>query len=402
MTRRRLTGGIVAGATSLVFAASGSAARADTPQPTCGETLTQSVTLTANLDCGPSVYGAALTIGAAGITVNLNGHAINTVNASGVFDAGFGSVTIEDGGIYSDAGGGIGLANADDVRVDGVGVNTQSGSLAISGGQGDVISDSGFALGRVSVDGADHLQLKDDTFIPQTDQPTITLTDLEASSLIDSTIDDPASVSLTGSDDLIGGNHVGDVELLGGMHDLFEDNTQNQGSNDGLLVAAPVTGAVVRSNLFYAQPFGPKIEGASPLIADNIIDAGSGTGGEVPGMSVSGADARIVANTVNDDLASYGIWVTGAGARIAANTVDHSRGDGLEVAGSGARILANTTDDNGANGIEVTDPTAHINRNTAEDNTLYGVTAAPGDKGKGNIATGNNAGGDQCLNIGCD
>jgi hypothetical protein len=42
---------------------------------TCGSTLTQSTTLAANLDC--SAYsGTAITLGAAGVTLNLNGHSI--------------------------------------------------------------------------------------------------------------------------------------------------------------------------------------------------------------------------------------------------------------------------------------------------------------------------------------
>ena len=44
-------------------------------QPSCGDTLTVNTTLTADLDCSLST-GTALTLGANGITLNLNGHTI--------------------------------------------------------------------------------------------------------------------------------------------------------------------------------------------------------------------------------------------------------------------------------------------------------------------------------------
>ncbi len=46
------------------------------PQPSCGDVLTASVTLTANLDCSSYTAGPALTINSNNITLNLGGYTI--------------------------------------------------------------------------------------------------------------------------------------------------------------------------------------------------------------------------------------------------------------------------------------------------------------------------------------
>ncbi len=76
----------------------------------CGTTITTSVTLSANIDCTTDTTDNALTIGAAGITVDLNGHSIlgpgYSAATDGIVDdpadtqgAGYGNVTVEDGTI---------------------------------------------------------------------------------------------------------------------------------------------------------------------------------------------------------------------------------------------------------------------------------------------------------------
>src|SRR5262245_12764369 len=64
---------------------------------TCGQTVTASVTLTADITgCG----ARGLVVGANGITINLNGHTISGSGVlQGIFDASFGSVTVKNGTI---------------------------------------------------------------------------------------------------------------------------------------------------------------------------------------------------------------------------------------------------------------------------------------------------------------
>jgi hypothetical protein len=73
-----------------------------TGTPTCGETITTSLTLTANLDCSADTTTSALIIGASGVTVNLNGFSIlgPGANAStiGIDDrSGYNSLTVKNG-----------------------------------------------------------------------------------------------------------------------------------------------------------------------------------------------------------------------------------------------------------------------------------------------------------------
>ena len=70
---------------------------------TCGSTITTSVTLTANVDCTGDTAQNALTVGAVGVTLNLNGYKILGPGAGaqteGVVDLGYGGLTVENGTI---------------------------------------------------------------------------------------------------------------------------------------------------------------------------------------------------------------------------------------------------------------------------------------------------------------
>ena len=78
----------------------------------CGSVLTASVTLTSNLDCRAQTSGNALTIGAAHVTVNLNGYTIiGPSNVVGIADIGHSYPTIEDGKM---SGIGVDLQGAKD------------------------------------------------------------------------------------------------------------------------------------------------------------------------------------------------------------------------------------------------------------------------------------------------
>ena len=88
--------------------------------PRCGATLTHSVKLTANMICRVS---DGLDVGRAGITINLNGHTIGAPSGpssrNGIYNDGYGRVTIENGtihnfeyGIYEQATHGSKILNA--------------------------------------------------------------------------------------------------------------------------------------------------------------------------------------------------------------------------------------------------------------------------------------------------
>ena len=74
----------------------------------CGQIVTEDVTLTSDLECGT---GDGLIVGASGITINLNGYSITSSDETGS----------EDPSMNYDGSSGILVANADDVDISGLG-----------------------------------------------------------------------------------------------------------------------------------------------------------------------------------------------------------------------------------------------------------------------------------------
>lgn len=101
-TRRRAV--TLAGAVALVTGAiMGIPAPAGAAALACGSTISTSITLTADLNCSGDTTGNAITIGAAGVTVNLNGHKIvgpgPAASTDGIVDHQYNQVGIEGGAI---------------------------------------------------------------------------------------------------------------------------------------------------------------------------------------------------------------------------------------------------------------------------------------------------------------
>jgi hypothetical protein len=92
------TSGILAAAMAAVAAGPAAAATL-----TCGTTITANLTLHHNLNCSTFTTDPAITIGAANLTVNLNGHTITGpgigTGTSGIYDKGYNGLTITGGTI---------------------------------------------------------------------------------------------------------------------------------------------------------------------------------------------------------------------------------------------------------------------------------------------------------------
>ena len=90
----------VIGACALAITALAVPAAASAAQPSCGDTITQDVKLTADLDCSAH-NGDGLIIGKKGVTIDLNGHALtgpSTNSYNGINDEdGYDNVTVKDG-----------------------------------------------------------------------------------------------------------------------------------------------------------------------------------------------------------------------------------------------------------------------------------------------------------------
>jgi len=115
----------------------------------CGETVTADVKLTGSLDCdldplGPTAGPDGLVVGAAGIDIDLGGHAIGGGIAQGAGDAGidntagFDDVTVRNGGV---AGWNIGGAIERGSRntLSSLSLQANPGGLAITGGSDNTV-----------------------------------------------------------------------------------------------------------------------------------------------------------------------------------------------------------------------------------------------------------------------
>lgn len=103
----------------------------------CGTTVTHSITLAADIICPDNFTGAALTVAAGDLSIDLNGHTINypaaqngAVPNPGIVDHGHGDVIIENGTILNLAPA-VELDGLADAHVDGVGIGSLGGAALL-------------------------------------------------------------------------------------------------------------------------------------------------------------------------------------------------------------------------------------------------------------------------------
>ena len=105
----------------------------------CGETVTEDVTLTSDLNCGP---GDGLTVAASGVTINLNGYSISSSDEAGS----------EDPSMDYDGSSGILVANADDVDITGLGeIDGFDRGITFMGSSGGQVTDLQLANNGIGV-----------------------------------------------------------------------------------------------------------------------------------------------------------------------------------------------------------------------------------------------------------
>src|SRR5687767_13180005 len=106
---------------------------------TCGEIVTEDVTLTSDLECGP---GDGLIVAASGITINLNGYSISSSDEAGS----------EDPSMDYDGSSGILVANVDDVDINGLGeISGFDRGITFMGSSGGQVTDLQLANNGIGV-----------------------------------------------------------------------------------------------------------------------------------------------------------------------------------------------------------------------------------------------------------
>ena len=230
-------------------------------QPTCGQVVTQNVRLEQNLGC-PDTNG--LVVGADGITIDLNGHAIQQgigIRGSGIAiddRGGFDGVTVKNGNVGAD-GDGIRLVGASGTRL--INVSTAAGvsGITIEGGGGNRIvrGDIGGFAG-IDVTRSDFLRITDTTV--SSTQEGIRFS---GSSAVIARNTVPGGIEVAGNGNRVSGNVVvgaldAGIAIVSGANNVVARNwvvdtepviPNEDSTGDGIHVGAFTAGTVVRENI---------------------------------------------------------------------------------------------------------------------------------------------------------
>ncbi len=371
------------------------AAAAD-PQPSCGEVVTASVTLTQHVaDCP----GDGLIVGASDITIDLAGHTVSAAGpdlcdgpCTGIENsAGYDRVRIVNGTV---AGFGEG------VLFDGADGGTLS-NLAVGGGSygGAGVAVALLRSDRTAVDGVR----------AQGGDPAVLISDADANTITGSDIDGGVAIRVgdglritAGSDGTrvrdtkIDGEHFG-FDVLGSDTTLSNVDASAYGGN---IVREAMRTRVVGSHLGGGQASGLRVlQAQSTTIEGNEID------GYNPLSVADSTDTTITRNHVSGAFFDTpNIEISGgAGTVLRRNVVAGGAGDGIYVGESalGVLLFKNIARAMSDDGIDVRSSDTVIRRNTAYDNGDLGIEAVDGaTDGGGNRAYGNgNA--LQCVGVRC-
>ena len=358
----------------------------------CGQVLTAGVRLDNDLvDCP----GNGLVIGAAGITVDLNGHRVDGLSRSGpcVPDclqgrgidntAGYDRVSIRNGTVTQFERGVI-LVGAER--------NVLAGLTVGASVYGEVFS-------PVTLIKSDHNRILDSRM--GAGQPGLLLFLSDHNTIARSTMHggitlrEGDGVALVQADY----NRVVDSQATGeGFGAWIEDAVGNQLARG---VIGGYHGNILR-NVSRTRVTGNEltgrgatsVSGESNLVADNRLT-------NEGGLSVEGDYNRIVGNTKFGGQSGIEVGA-GHGILVRLNRVEGVvPGISVAAGATAARVVDNTANGNYSDGIRVYAPGALIARNTANDNEDLGILAVSGViDGGGNRASGN---GDplQCVNVFC-
>jgi hypothetical protein len=299
----------------------GQDARFTTQRVGCGETVTEDVKLTGDLDC-PLLTG--FVIGADGVDVNLGGHSmLGGVGVGGggprAIDnaGGFDDLTVRNGALTA-FGYGVHIEGGARNRILDVQVGASGSAAIIDGGTQHEIRNSGM-LGR------------------------------------------SWGVRATSSDGLVivGTSAEG---AFGSGIDVVGDQ------------ARIVRNRVVRGGAPFGDPAGIEYTGSGARLAGNLVE-GAWNGGIV----ATGSDIALVDNVVRNTrfpptgqpaFAGDGIFVGAFSARtlLRGNRTEGNEGDGIEVQATGTRFEGNAAFDNGDFGIDAAAPAIDLGGNTAGEN----------------------------------
>jgi Periplasmic copper-binding protein (NosD) len=325
---------------------------------TCGQTLTQSTSLDADLSCPDSgATEPALRIGKSGITLDLNGHKI-TAHGRGIVNDGFNDVTVRNGTI---------AANHNSVLFTQVQRNVLT-RLTLQG-----------IVDGLRIDGGERNWVVDNvaqgvTFYVTSDHTVVTRNETTGAEGI---------LGVSGARNWVVDNSTdGGRLLIGGAHSRIAANHVELTQLPALLFG--LTDSTFEDNVIISpERFGP----ATLSVTDSVHNRIRGNALFRGSLLVeSGADNVFRKNVV---MGAYA-----GGTREC---------DGIFVAAgvTGTQLINNLTVNSADDGIDVEAPGTLIERNRANDNGDLGIEAVAGViDGGGNKASGNGNPA-QCTGVTC-
>jgi hypothetical protein len=338
----------------------------------CGSTITASVRLTEDLNCTADTTGSGITIGADGVTVNLNGYQIlgpgDLAGTYGIADTGYSDVTIEYGAM-SNFGTDVDLMGASGSELTGIVVRhltiANTGVQDGFGVYGEHLS--GTIIHRLSISNA---------------YVGVELVSCQHSAVTHNYLQDPFYGGYDGT----------------GTANRWAHNTLSDVTYQGI-VAASTADAVIRDNTVNgAGAYGIEDQGSDGVtIAQNVLnDLYDGV------YDFASSDGNISYNTGSGD--TYGIDTYAlTGYAYAGNTFENGQ-YGIETDLPTSEILSgNVTSNNSEAGLFVYTGgaagwSAMLSYNTGNDNS-FGLYSQIPTSGTGNRASGNMK--VNCYNVTC-
>jgi parallel beta-helix repeat protein len=325
----------------------------------CGDTLTASVVLDADLNCP---VGNGLVIGADGVTVDLAGHTIagdDAVTTFGVENAGgFDQVTVKNGAIAGfDTQ--IHMTGGEGHVIRSVQLRTGSHAITFEGGArfGKLLKVTAFDSDGVAIrmEGDDH-QLSQ-IVIVNTASTAILITG-SRNTVAKSTIVSPfgAGIRLSGfgENNRFTGNTISGgqsecirVEAMGATGNVVSKNLCEANEGDGIALVGVQEGVVTGNTVIGSWENGIRVGGGSVgnLVSKNKVSGNHGTGIYVP------ADSTFTT--------------------ILGNVAQRNRGHGIDTAGAVNTIGKNSAETNRLGGIDAPVGVVDAGGNKARNNKNF-------------------------------
>ncbi|MFI5617889.1 right-handed parallel beta-helix repeat-containing protein [Streptomyces sp. NPDC051567] len=388
-------------------------------QLSCGQTVTTSVVLTADLLNCP---GDGLVVGSGGITINLNGHTVDGVGLGvGIRNNGFGNITITnsntiparvqqfDYGVRLNPGTSgniiekLAIQNNEfsGVELNSTHTNNQvrnnlierqaHSAVTITGGSGhNVIFDNTITNNQgqgVSVQKSANNRLEGNR-ITGSGGVGLALEGSSGNTLLANTVGSSRDAAIT--------------LRLGSNDNLVQSNSSTQSADAGMIVADSTGNRLLSNTLHGNGDSGIVLQGAhGTTVTGNDVSRNTG------GIELSSSNNNLIQSNIASNTTGHGITLgLSLNNNLQLNQANHNGSGGIHIVGdaapgTGNHLVRNTTNANKGDGIFVSKAAHTLQGNTARDNKSWGIFVDPGNVDGGGNQAGNNAQAAQCMRVVC-